>query len=79
MQGYGKSELRMFQEVERNQQNICSQEIPSDLGETSAGEMLGAEAGPKWFKSTQIAKINGGRKHAQHLLRYSCEWGRGGG
>lgn len=52
MQGYGKSELRMFQEVERNQQNICSQEIPSDLGETSAGEMMGADAGPKWFKST---------------------------
>lgn len=48
--GFGKSEMRMFQEVKRNQHSICSQEIPNDLSESSVGEMMGVEARPKRFE-----------------------------
>lgn len=50
MQGYGKPEMRVFQEVERRQHSICSQEIPRDPNERSVGEMMGVEARSKWFK-----------------------------
>lgn len=53
VQGYGKSEMRVFQKGGRSQHSTYCKVI---LSESSAGEMTGVEATPEWFEESADGK-----------------------